>query len=407
MSRAEAVSLTTLLAEPGARADPYPVYARLRAMGRLVPNDLGGFLLTRYADVAAVLRDSRFSGNPRHQDNFEVIEQLAEAVGLSALLELTGRLLLMADPPDHTRLRRIAGKAFSVRTVEGMRARIGVLVDSLLDAVEADGGTDLVDALAFPLPADVISDMLGVPPEDHEQLRLWTRDAIKALDPVDDPMTLFPAAEALDAMRAYFDDLVTSRRADPGDDLLSALIAAQDEGDRLSHDELLDTAILLFGAGHETTVNLISGGTLTLLRHPDQLERLRADPSLIGGAVEELLRFVPPVQLTSRIATVDAEVAGHPIAKGTELLTLIAGANRDPDEFAGPDRFDIGRRDNHHLSFSAGIHFCLGAPLARMEGQEAIGRLVARFPRLSLATDDVEWKSTNTMRGPQQLDLVW
>jgi pimeloyl-[acyl-carrier protein] synthase len=322
------ISLVEVMKDPEVRQDPYPTFARLRSMGRVVPTDIGGWLLTRHAEVHSVLRDPRFSSNSRHQDNFEQFVELADAVGLTDLLDLFGRVMLFADPPDHTRMRRIAGKAFTVRAVEDMRPRIASIVDAMLDAVDPDGGAELVEALAFPLPVTVISDLLGVPGADHEQLRAWTREAVKALDPVDDPMVLFPAAQAMREMRVYFDHLVEERRQAPGPDLLSALIAAEDDGDRLSHDELLDTAILLFGAGHETTVNLISGGALNLLRHEAERERLHQDPSLISSAVEELLRFGPPVQLTARIATVDAEVAGQPVAKGTEVIAMIASANR-------------------------------------------------------------------------------
>ena len=230
--------------------------------------------------------------------------------------------------------------------------------------------------------------------------------AVKALDPNDDFMALLPAAEGIRNMRAYFDQLIEERRRSPGDDLTSALIAAEDQGDTLSHDELLDTMILLFGAGHETTVNLIAGGVLNLLRHPTELARLQADPSLIGTAVEELLRFGPPVQVSARTATCDVEVAGSMVEKGSQLVVMIAGANRDPDVFPEPERLDIGRTDNRHLSFGGGIHLCLGAPLARIEGQEAIGRLVQRFPGLALADDEVTWKETSTIRGPQQLRVT-
>jgi cytochrome P450 len=253
----------------------------------------------------------------------------------------------------------------------------------------------------------VISELLGVPASDHELLRSWTADAVKALDPSDDMSVFFPAAEAIRAMRDYFDRLVTDRRRSPQDDLLSALIVAEDEGDRLTHDELLDTTILLFGAGHETTVNLISGGVLNLLRHRDELRRLRETPALITSAVEELLRFGPPVQLVARIATTDVELAGERIEQGTQFVPLIAAANRDPEAFDEPDRLDIGRVDNRHVSFGGGIHLCLGAPRARIEGQEAIGRLVRRFPDLQLTSDDVEWKTTSTIRGPVRLALNW
>jgi pimeloyl-[acyl-carrier protein] synthase len=403
----EPIPLTTFLKDPEVRPDPYPTYARLREQGRVLPNDVGGWMLPRHAECAAVLRDNRFSADTRHQNGFEQFIELAAAVGLSDLLEMFGRLILFVDPPDHTRLRRIASKAFTVRTVEEMRPRIAAIVDDMLDDVAGDGGMELVESLAFPLPVTVISDMLGVPKSDHDLLRGWTSEAVKALDPIDDPMVLFPAAEALRAMQAYFDELVTERRRHLGDDLLSAFIQAEDDGDRLSHQELLDTTILLFGAGHETTVNLITGGALNLLRHPDQLQRLRDDPSLMPGAIEELLRFGPPVQLTGRIATVDTELGGQMIAKGTEVIVMLASANRDPEVFEHPETLDIGRTDNRHLSFSGGIHFCLGAPLARIEAQEAFGKLLARYPGLSLADPDVEWKPTTTIRGPQALQLSW
>ena len=407
MSDTQTVSIIELMRDPAVRADPYPTYARIREMGRLVPTVLGTLIVTRHADAFTVLRDARFSSNARHQAGHEQFVELARQVGLADLQALFERVMLFADPPDHTRLRRIVGKAFTPRTVEDMRPRIAATVDRLLDAVAADGGADLVEALAFPLPVTVISEMLGVPEADHAMLRSWTAAAVKALDPSDDMMVLFPAAEAIRSIRGYFDDLVADRRRSPGDDLLSALIVAQDDGDRLSHDELLDTTTLLFGAGHETTVNLISGGTLNLLRHPGELQRLRDDPGLVATTVEELLRFGPPVQLTERIATTDVELAGEHVPRGTPVVALVAAANRDPEVFERPDLLDVGRPDNRHLSFGGGIHLCLGAPLARVEGREAIGRLVERFPNLSLVTDDVEWKPTSTIRGPAQLPLTW
>jgi cytochrome P450 len=407
VTQVDTVSLIELTKDPSVKADPYPTYARLQSMGPILPTALGGWLLTRHAEVFAVLRDTRFSSSSRHQGGYDQFVELARQLGLSDLQDLMGRVMLFADPPDHTRLRRIVGKAFTARAVEEMRPRIAAIVDRMLDAVAPDGGADLVQALAFPLPVTVISDMLGVPEEDHETLRSWTAEAVKALDPSDDMTVFFPAAEAIRELRSYFDELVDRRRRAPGPDLLSALIAAEDDGDRLSHEELLDTAILLFGAGHETTVNLIAGGALNLLRHPEELARLRADTTLVTTAVEELLRFGPPVQFTARIATADVEVAGQPIASGTEVVALIAGANRDPDVFDDPGRLDIGRRDNRHLSFGGGIHHCLGAPLARIEGQEAIGRLVRRFPDVALAEPDIEWKPTSTLRGPRRLALVW
>jgi cytochrome P450 len=315
--------------------------------------------------------------------------------------------MLFADPPDHTRLRRLVSKAFTPKAIEAMRPRIAALVDDILEDADALGEIEVVDDLAFRLPVTVISEMLGVPREDHEQLRAWTSAAVAALDPNDNVADLLPAADGLRAMRTYFDGLVDVRRRALGDDLLSGMIAAEDEGDHLSHDELLDTTLLLFAAGHETTVNLISGGMLNLLRHPAELQRLQADPSLINTAVEELLRFGPPVQFTARTTTTDVDVAGKHLPAGSELIVMIAGANRDPAVFDEPDVLDIGREENRHLSFGGGIHLCLGAPLARVEGQEAIGRLVRRFPGLRLVDDQIEWKPTTTIRGPSRLSLTW
>jgi cytochrome P450 len=399
-------SLLELLRDPEVRADPYPTYDKLRSLGALVDAPYDTLLATRHAEVFTVLRDARFSSNARHQANHEQFVQMAEAVGLGDLEKLFERVMLFADPPDHTRLRRIVGKAFTPRAVEAMRPRIAEIVDRQLDVLVEHEGADLVEDVACGVPVTVISEMLGVPAEDHQQLRVWTAAAVKALDPSDNIAELFPAAEAIREMQTYFDTLVEERRKAPTDDLLTALIAAEDEGDHLTHDELLDTTILLFGAGHETTVNLISGGTVNLLRHPDQAARLRDDPSLDAPAVEELLRFGPPVQVSARMATTDVELAGRQVAKGTQVIAMIAAANRDETVFEDPSRLDIGRADNRHLAFGGGIHLCLGAPLARLEGQEAIGRLFRRFPDLALAEDEIEWKPTSTLRGPARLPLA-
>jgi cytochrome P450 len=400
------ISLLELLQDPAVRRDPYPTYDRLRGLGALVDAPYGTLLATRHAEVFTVLRDARFSSNARHQENHEQFVKMAEAVGLGDLEVLFERVMLFADPPDHTRLRRIVGKAFTPRAVEAMRPRIADIVDRQLDVLVEHEGADLVEDVAFVVPVTVISDMLGVPSADHQLLREWTSKAVKALDPSDNIAELFPAAEAIREMQTYFDALVAERRKTPGDDQLSALIAAEDEGDHLTHDELLDTTILLFGAGHETTVNLISGGTVNLLRHPDEADRLRADPSLDASAVEELLRFGPPVQVSARTATTDVELAGRTVPKGTQVIAMIAAANRDEAVFEEPSRLDIGRADNRHLAFGGGIHLCLGAPLARLEGQEALGRLFRRFPDLALVDDEVEWKSTSTLRGPARLPLA-
>lgn len=399
--------LVELLSSDEAKRDPYPIYKRMFDAGPLLETERGVHFLTRHHDCINVLRDARFSSNAfHHRDGWENMDELITQLGFEDLLGLTTRPDFAA-PSDHNRRRRLVSKAFTPKAIEEMRPRIAQIVDDILDDADARGELELVDDLACKLPVTVICEMLGVPLDDHAQLRTWTSAAVAALDPSDNPMALLPAAEALREMRTYFDALAEKRRHDLGDDLLSAMIVAEDEGDRLSREELLDTILLLFAAGHETTVNLISGGTLTLLRHPRELERLIADPTLIITAVEELLRFSPPVQATGRTTTVEVEVAGKTIPKGHELVVMIAAANRDPQVFDLPEDLDIGRDDNRHLAFGGGTHLCLGAPLARVEGQEAIGRLFRRLPGLRLVDDQIEWKPARTIRGPARLNLSW
>ena len=407
MTDTQELSILEAMKDPANKADPYPFYKSLFEKGPLLQLPFGAYALTRHADCFNVLRDARFSSNDEHKQGFENVGEMIKALGYEDLLGLMTRIMLFADPPDHTRLRRLVSKAFTPKAIEAMRPRIASIVDEILDDVDVRGEIEVVDDLAFKLPVTVISEMLGVPMEDHEHLRSLTAVAVAALDPSDNVELLLPAAEGLRAMRTYFDELVEKRRGDLGDDLLSAMIAAEDEGDRLSHDELLDTMLLLFAAGHETTVNLISGGMLNLLTHPAELERLIADPTLITTAVEELLRFGPPVQFTARTTTTEVELCGQTMPKGTELIVMLAAANRDPSVFTDPDSLDIGREDNRQLAFGGGIHLCLGAPLARVEAQEAIGRLVRRFPGLRLVDSQVEWKPTTTIRGPARLPLTW
>jgi cytochrome P450 len=266
---------------------------------------------------------------------------------------------------------------------------------------------DLIEDFAFRLPVTIICEMLGIPEDHREVFYKSSRDGGRLLDPV--PLTPEEIKKGNDGnlmAQMYFQQLFELRRRNPGDDLTTQLVQAEEDGYKLTNEELTANIILLFGAGHETTVNLISGGVLNFLRHPDQLQRLRDDPSLITSAVEELLRFGPPVQLVARNATTGMEFAAHHIEQGNQLIPMVACANRDPDVFEDPDRLDIGRVDNRHVSFGGGIHLCLGAPLARVEGQEAIGRLVQRFPSIELESDEVEWKPTSTLRGPARLRLV-
>jgi cytochrome P450 len=316
--------------------------------------------------------------------------------------------MLDRDPPDHTRLRGLVSKAFTPRVVEALRPHIQTIVDGLLDRVRGAGKMDLVEDFAYPLPVIVICEMLGVPLEDRERFKTWGLDIARGLDAIWLPPDSDVARRSVAArheLAEYFRDLIGRRRTEPRADLLSGLIAAEEAGDKLSEEELLATCILLLVAGHETTVNLIGNGTLALLRNPDQLERLRRQPDLIGAAVEELLRYDGPVQRTARIPSEDVVIGGRTIPKGEMVMPFMGAADRDPAQFPDPDRLDIARADNRHLAFGWGIHFCLGAPLARVEGQIAIGTLVRRLPDLALATERPEFRQSLTLRGLSSLPV--
>ena len=385
--------------DPEFVADPYPTYHRLRTEDPVHHSPLGFWVLTRYDDVVTALRDPRLAK--------EAIASFV-AARFGAPVPATGLSMLDRDPPDHTRLRGLVSKAFTPRVVEGLRPRIQQIVDALLDGAAARGSMDLIEEFAYPIPVIVICEMLGVPVEDHEHFKGWSLDIARGLDLI----WLGPDSEvgrrsiaARQALADHFRGLIAQRRAAPRTDLLSGLIAAEEAGDKLNEVELLATCILLLIAGHETTVNLIGNGTLALLRHRDQLERLQREPGLIGSAIEELLRFDGPVQRMARIPSEDVTIGRHTIAKGEMVMPFIGAADRDPAQFADPDRLDIGRTDNRHIAFGWGIHFCLGAPLARLEGQIAINTLVRRLPKISLATDVPEYRQSLTLRGLKALPV--
>jgi pimeloyl-[acyl-carrier protein] synthase len=379
--------------------DPYPTYHTLRAEDPVHHHPLGFWVLTRYEDVVAALRDPRLAK-----------EAIADfiAARFGAPVPAMGLSMLDRDPPDHTRLRSLVSKAFTPRVVEGLRPRIQQIVDRLIDQGEARGTMDLIEEFAYPIPVTVICEMLGVPVEDHERFKGWSLDIARGLDGL-----LLTAgseirqrsAEARHGLADFFRELIAKRRTSPRADMLSDLIAAEEAGDKLSEEELLATCILLLVAGHETTVNLIGNGTLALLRNPDQLRRLRENPTLITTAVEELLRYDGPVQRTARIPSEDVTIGGHTIGKGEMVMPFIGAADRDPSQFRDPDRLDITRTDNRHVAFGLGIHFCLGAPLARVEGQIAISTLVKRLPKLALATSTPEYRPSLTLRGLQTLPV--
>ena len=381
------------------RKNPYPLYHRFLEEDPVHESPLGGLVLSRHEDAMSLLRDPRASSDFRKSPNFR---QQVEAQGFDYdAIMMESRSFLFLDPPDHTRLRGLVNKAFTPRVVEGLRPRIEQIVGRLIDAALEKGEVDVMEDIAYPLPVQIICDMLGVPVEDNARFRAWTNEAARSLDPdfALPPEEIERRQRTFEAMQGYFTDLVAHRRADPRDDLISALIAAEDEGKTLTETELISTCILLLIAGHETTVNLIGNGTLQLLRHPGQLQKLRDDPSLIGTAVEELLRFDPPVQLTGRLALEDMEFGGKTLKKGDQAVILIGAANRDPEQFTEPQRLDVTRTENRHLAFGMGVHFCLGAPLARVEGRIALGELVRRARVMELLTDDPPYKEQLVLRG--------
>ena len=399
------------LASPAFKANPYPFYARLRAeapVWRATLRDRRtAWLVTRYEDVARVLKDDTFA---KDKLNAMDPEQRAKTPWVPGFLKPLERNMLDLDDPDHARLRALVSKAFTPRLIERLRGRIEALCEELLDAMERErkrkGGTDLVAGYALPLPATVIAELLGVPAEDHARFHRWSNRLV-SVSSGRDMLRALPAA--LSFVR-YLRKLVERRRADPEDDLITALIRAEEAGDKLSEDELLAMAFLLLVAGHETTVNLIASGTLALLEHPEQAERLRRDPSLVKPAVEELLRYTSPVEMaTERYAREDAEIGGTTIPRGGLVLAVLGSANRDERHFEDPDVLDLARDPNRHLAFGrGGVHHCLGAPLARMEGQIALTALLRRFPgaRLAMAPETLRWRRGLFLRGLERLPLV-
>ncbi|WP_024506692.1 cytochrome P450 [Bradyrhizobium sp. ARR65] len=387
--------------------DPYPSYERLRTTAPMHLTVHGAFLASRHAEVSQVLRDKRFGK--------DFVERSKRRYGPDIMQEPIFRAMshwmLQQDPPDHTRLRGLVVKAFTARRVEDMRPRIQQVVDQTIDAVIERGRMDLIEDFAFRLPVTIICDMLGIPEEHREVFYKSSRDGGRILEPV--PLTAeeIAQANAANAMaRMYFEQLFELRRKSPGDDLTTQLVQAEEDGHKLTNEELTANIILLFGAGHETTVNLIGNGLLALHRNPDQLAQLKADPSLIAGAIEEFLRYDSSVQMTGRVALEDIEdLGGRRIPKGESVLCLLGSANRDPAAYPdNPDRLDIRRPNVRPLSFGGGIHHCLGAQLARIEAELAIATLLRRIPELRL--DDAEhpeWRPTFVLRGLKRLPASW
>lgn len=367
-------------------ADPYPYYRELRESDPVHFDETRSvWILTRYDDVVRVLRDDTL---------------------FSAEHGLTGSMLV-SNPPDHTRLRTLVSKAFTPRTVSRLTARVEELVDGLLDAVANDGGMEVIAQFAYPLPITVIAELLGVEPDRRAFFREASEKIAVALGPITDPDVARRAAEGRDDLIGYFNELIPQRTADPRDDLLSALVRAEDAGDMLNRGELLAMLLLLLVGGHETTVNLIGNGLLALLRHPDQLALLRRDEGGESRAVEELLRYDSPVQYSGRLAKEDLEVGGRRIEAGQSVRAIVAAANHDPAVFADPEGLDLTRDPNPQVAFGSGIHFCLGAPLARLEGAIALAAIVRRFPDLRLAGDDLRWRPAAVLRGLVALPVTF
>lgn len=389
---------------PEHRRDPYPTYRRLRETAPVHRTRYRVWVVSRYDDVAAILRDRRFTAD---RSDVALVRWLRRFARLDPeFLQLVDHNLLNLDGAKHARLRGLVNKAFTPRRVEALRPRVQALVDELLDRVAPTGEMEVVRDLAHPLPVAVIAEMLGVPLADREKFRHWSEDLVQVLDPLSGRDGLRPTVAATHALFAYFRELLAERRARPRDDLLSALIAAEDAGRTLEEGELLSLAALLLAAGHETTTNLIGNALLALLAHPGERKRLADDAALAESAVEELLRWDGPVQLTERVVAEDLEFAGRRMRRGQLVWLLLASANRDPAAFPEPDRLDLGRRDNRHLAFGQGAHFCLGAPLASLEAQIALGTLVRRFPDLDGPLEPPGWKPSAVLRGPTALPLV-
>jgi cytochrome P450 len=355
------------------------------------------YVLTRHDDVRALLHDRSLSVDPRNAAEGTFERMFMAIAGEGG--EVGEPSMLFLDPPAHTRLRGLVNKAFTARAVERQAPRIQEIVDELLDAVASEPSFDVIGAFAAPLPTIVIAEMLGVDPAGRADFKRWSDETVKVFNPLLSAEERESAAAAARALSDYFRAAIAHRRAVPGDDLISAMLAVDEDGDRMTEDEIVTMCNLLLTAGNVTTTDLIGNGVLALLQHPEQLQLLRDDPSLIKNAVEEMLRYDSPVTQSGRTPLVDVEIDGCPIAAGQSITPLLSAANHDPAAYPEPHKFDITRADPHHHSFGGGVHYCLGAPLARVEAQIGIGTLVRRFPALRLAGDSLDYKTIPSFRG--------
>ncbi len=387
--------------------NPFGMYAAGRAMGPMYIESVNLWLIFRYDEITTILKDHAHwsSGAPG-------TTPAPEASYPSAAVRPTDEAsMLFSDPPRHTRLRSLVNQAFTPRMVERMEPRLRAVADELLDEVAAAGRADIVDALSYPLPVIAIAEILGVPPSDRANFKRWSDAAVSTLGgtaagPGQSPVQLDPAL--VEEMRDYFSRMVDLRRVEPKEDLISALVAAELQGDKLNFEEMLGTLFLILVAGNETTTNLIGNSILEFMAHPDQLQRILDDPALLPSAIEEVLRFASPVQATSRLALADTEVGGKTIKAGQRAVLFVAAANRDPDIFPNPDTFDVARTPNRHLSFGLGIHFCLGAPLARLEAKIALEAFLRRCQAFQRVDDEpLPRVPTFIMRGVRSLPIIF
>ena len=379
--------------------DPYPTYAALRKRDPVHRSRLmNAWLFSRHGDIDMILRDhQRFGNDPR-----KGTLNRRQRKSLPADEDFT---MLFLDPPDHKRLRALVNKAFTPKSVNALETHIRSLLRGLLDDIDDPAGFDLMQAIAQPLPVIVIAEMLGVPPEDRARFKVWSDQRARVLEPMIDAREREVAEAANRSLNDYFMPIIKERRQAPKDDIVSALAQAEEEGDRLTEREMLNMLRLLLIAGNETTTNLIGNGVLALLHNPDQLQRLRDDPSLIPSAVDELLRFDSPVQTDFRRVLEDCEVNGFPLKQRDNIVVLLGAANRDPDVFDRPDELDVGRGDRSHLSFGRGIHHCIGAPLARLEGRIVLEMLLERFSQISLRSERPRFRNSIVLRGLESLPL--
>lgn len=392
--------------DPAFQTNPYPIYHSLRSVEPIHQSFKSMWVLTRYADAKAVLRDPRFCvdkmpNNVKHKGNY------LKQNDFNTLAQAISKWLIFLDPPEHTRLRGLISKAFSSTSVEFLRPQIQQITDELISKVRHKGSMDIISDFACPLPCNVIAAILGVPVEDWFKLYHWSDELSNILDPLrsleDYELMNKVALEFTD----YFKSLIAQRQKSSQKDLLSALITVKEQNNKLSEEEIISVCMLLFFTGEETTVNLIGNGMLALLRHPQQMQQIKTQPMLIQSAVEEMLRYDSPIQITTRVATEDVDLDGVTIRVGEKVLVSLGAANRDPAQFPDPDRFDITRSNNSHLAFADGIHYCLGAVLTRIEAEIAINTLVQELPDLKLSPDKLEWRNKVAFRSLKALPITF